>query len=104
MSKKQQGEPKGSPKKYDYTSTKRGQKRTALDNAWAEMVSGGKYKTLRNLMRAIHAKEYALAETRPTPLALDVCPDCKGKGIVKDSYGFLLECARCRGSGHATKA
>lgn len=65
------GEPKGSPKKYDYTSTKRGQKRTALDNAWAEMVSGGKYKTLRNLMRAIHAKEYALAETRPTPLALD---------------------------------
>ena len=52
MKKEKKGEPKGSPKKYDYTSTKRGQKRTALDNAWAEMVSGGKYKTLRNLMRA----------------------------------------------------
>ena len=71
MSKKQQGEPKGSPKKYDYTSTKRGQKRTALDNAWAEMVSGGKYKTLRNLMRAIHAGEYALVETQPTLRAVD---------------------------------
>lgn len=71
MAQEKKGEPKGSPKKYDYTSTKRGQKRTALDNAWAEMVSGGKYKTLRNLMRAIHAKEYALAETQPTPLALD---------------------------------
>lgn len=71
MAREKKGEPKGSPKKYDYTSTKRGQKRTALDNAWAEMVSNGKYKTLRNLMRAIHAKEYALAETQPTPLALD---------------------------------
>ena len=71
MKKEKKGEPKGSPKKYDYTSTKRGQKRTALDNAWAEMVSGGKYKTLRNLMRAIHAGEYALVETQPTPRALD---------------------------------
>lgn len=70
--KKQKGEPKGSPKKYDYTSTKRGQKRTALDNAWAQKVSGGKYKTLRNLMRAIHAGEYALIETQPTMGAADV--------------------------------
>lgn len=64
--KKQKGEPKGSPKKYDYTSTKRGQKRTALDNAWAQKVSGSKYRTLRNLMRAIHAGEYALVETQLT--------------------------------------
>lgn len=72
MSKKQQGEPKGSPKKYDYTSTKRGQKRTALDSAWAQKVSDGKYKTLRNLMRAIHAGEYVLVETQPTMGAADV--------------------------------
>lgn len=62
MAKQKEGEPKGSPKKYDYTSTKRGQKRTALDNAWAQKVSGGKYKTLRNLMRAIHAGEFVLVE------------------------------------------
>lgn len=71
MAKKKQGEPKSSSKKYDYTSTKRGQKRTALDNSWAQKVSGGKYKTLRNLMRAIHAGEYALVETQLTPLAQD---------------------------------
>ena len=42
------------------TSTERGQTRTAKDNAWAEMISKGKYKTLRSLMGAIHAGKYAL--------------------------------------------
>lgn len=37
-------------------------------------------------------------------LAADVCPDCKGKGIVKDGVGQLFECAHCHGSGHAAKA
>lgn len=37
-------------------------------------------------------------------LAVDVCPDCKGKGIVKDGVGQLFECAHCHGSGHAAKA
>lgn len=37
-------------------------------------------------------------------LAADVCPDCKGEGIVKDGFGQLFECARCNGSGHAAKA
>ena len=27
------------------------------------------------------------------------CPDCKGKGIVKDGFGVLYECERCHGSG-----
>lgn len=27
------------------------------------------------------------------------CPDCKGKGIVKDGFGVLYECVRCHGSG-----
>lgn len=78
---KKSGEPKGSPKKYDYTSTKRSQKRTALDNAWAQKVSGGKYKTLRNLMRAIHAGEYALVETQPTMGAADVRHAPEGKKV-----------------------
>lgn len=34
-----------------------------------------------------------------TPRAADVCPDCAGKGIVKDGFGVLFECSRCRGSG-----
>ncbi len=31
--------------------------------------------------------------------AADICPDCKGKGIVKDGFAQLFECARCHGSG-----
>ena len=34
-----------------------------------------------------------------TPRTADVCPDCAGKGIVKDGFGVLFECSRCRGSG-----
>ncbi len=66
MANEKKGEPKGSPKKYDYTSTKRSQKRTAQDDKWAQMVSKGKYETLRKLMTAIHKGEFALAETQPT--------------------------------------
>jgi len=44
-------------KKTAKTSTQRSQTRTAKDNAWAAKVSGGKYKTLRKLMTAIHAKK-----------------------------------------------
>ena len=62
METKIKGEPKGSPK----SSTERSQTRTAKDNAWAQVVSKGKYKTLRSLMGAIHAGKYALAETQPT--------------------------------------
>ena len=57
------GEVKASPK----SSTERGQTRTAKDNAWAQAVSKGKYKTLRSLMGAIHAGRYALAEAQLTP-------------------------------------
>jgi len=53
------------------SSTERGQTRTAKDNAWARAVSKGKYKTLRSLMGAIHAGQFALKETQPTPRALD---------------------------------
>jgi hypothetical protein len=44
------------------TSTERGNKRTAKDNAWAQVVSKGKYKTLRSLMGAIHSGKIALVE------------------------------------------
>ena len=64
---KKKGEAKASPK----SSTERGQTRTAKDNAWAQAASKGKYKTLRSLMGAIHAGQFALAETQPTPRALD---------------------------------
>jgi hypothetical protein len=67
MTKEKKGEAKASPK----SSTERGQTRTAKDNAWAQEVSNDKYKTLRSLMGAIHAGRYALAETQPTPRALD---------------------------------
>ena len=71
MKKEKKGEAKASPKKYDYTSTKRSQKRTSQDDTWAQMVSGGKYGTLRKLMTAIHKGEFALAETQPTLRAVD---------------------------------
>ena len=61
MTKEKKGGAKASPK----SSTERGQTRTAKDNAWAQAVSKGKYKTLRSLMGAIHAGKYALAETQP---------------------------------------
>ena len=47
-------------KKKAKTSTERGQLRTAKDNAWAAMVSNGKYKTLRSLMGAVHAGKIKL--------------------------------------------
>ena len=53
------GEPKGSPK----SSTERGQVRTEKDNAWAQAVSLGRYKTLRSLMGAIHKGEITLIKT-----------------------------------------
>jgi len=62
---------KGAGKPAPKSSTERGQTRTAKDNAWAQAVSKGKYKTLRSLMGAIHAGQFALAETQPTPRALD---------------------------------
>jgi len=61
MKKENKGGAKAPPK----SSTERGQTRTAKDNAWAQAVSKGKYKTLRSLMGAIHAGKYALAETQP---------------------------------------
>lgn len=85
------GEVKASPK----SSTERGQTRTAKDNAWAQAVSKGKYKTLRSLMGAIHAGQFALAETQPTPRALDRaarCPNCKSKW---DKF-FCAECGYCK--------
>ena len=62
MKNKNKGEAKASPK----SSTERGQTRTAKDNAWAKMVSKGKYETLRSLIGAIHAGKFALAEARLT--------------------------------------
>ena len=62
MKKENKGGAKAPPK----SSTERGQTRTAKDNAWAQAVSKGKYKTLRSLLGAIHAGRYALAETQPT--------------------------------------
>lgn len=47
-------------KKYDYTSTQRGKKRTTQDNLWAYVVSNGKYDTLRKLMTAINKGEIVL--------------------------------------------
>ena len=47
-------------KKYDYTSTQRGKKRTTHDNLWAYVVSKGKYDTLRKLMTAINKGEIVL--------------------------------------------
>lgn len=47
-------------KKYDYTSTQRGKKRTTQDNLWAYVVSRGKYNTLRKLMTAINKGEIIL--------------------------------------------
>jgi len=44
------------------SSTQRSQTRTAKDNAWAAKVSGGKYKTLRTLMTAVHADKITLTE------------------------------------------
>ena len=58
MKAKNKGEAKASPK----SSTERGQTRTAKDNAWAQMVSKGKYKTLRLLMGEIHEEKFALVE------------------------------------------
>ncbi len=48
------------PPKHDYTSTKRGKKRTEQDNLWAYVVSKGKYDTLRKLMTAINKGEIIL--------------------------------------------
>ena len=48
------------PQKYDYTVTKRSQKRTEQDNLWAYVVSKGKYNTLRKLMTAINKGEIIL--------------------------------------------
>lgn len=62
---------KGAGKPAPKSSTERGQTRTAKDNAWAQAVSKGKYKTLRSLMGAIHAGKYALAETQLTQRAGD---------------------------------
>lgn len=56
---------KGGAKAPPKSSTERGQTRTAKDNAWAQAVSNGKYKTLRSLMGAIHAGKYALKENTP---------------------------------------
>jgi hypothetical protein len=50
----------------DTTNAARTQSRTEADNAWAQLVSGGKYQTLRTLMTAIHRGEITLAETQPT--------------------------------------
>ncbi len=60
MKNKNKGGAKAPPK----SSTERGQTRTAKDNAWAKMVSNGKYETLRSLMGAIHKGLYALIESR----------------------------------------
>ena len=38
------------------------------------------------------------------PMEIVNCPDCKGKGIVKDGFSQLFECSRCHGSGHVAKA
>jgi len=57
-------ENKGAGKPAPRSSTERTQTRTAKDNAWAQTVSKGKYKTLRLLMGAIHAGRYALEEAR----------------------------------------
>jgi len=51
---------KHDPKWADNTAKQRNTDRTAKDNAWANMISKGKYPTLRRLMRAIHAGEVVM--------------------------------------------
>ena len=48
-----------------------------------------------NVIETLVEAEQAAQQER----AADVCPDCAGKGIVKDGFGVLFECSRCRGSG-----
>lgn len=48
--------------KIHKSSTGRGKIRTAKDNAWAQYVSRGKYKTLRKLLGAIHNNTFELYE------------------------------------------
>lgn len=64
---------------------------------WAEenTALNMSYAMQRHLARRLEEWE----SSRPTQRAPDVCPDCKGKGIVKDGFGQLFECARCQGSG-----
>lgn len=55
------------------------------------------------LLPGLIAQLSAIAITRSPTLREadgDTCPDCKGKGIVKDGFSALFECARCKGSGH----
>ena len=56
-------------KKYDYTSTQRGKKRTTQDNLWAYVVSKGKYDTLRKLMTAINKGEIILVVKEQSDVA-----------------------------------
>ena len=85
MKNKNNGAGKPAPK----SSTERGQIRTAKDNAWAQAVSKGKYKTLRSLMGAIHAGKYALVElahrtAQPTTIARDLRDVARLKDKIKE--------------------
>ena len=40
-----------------------------------------------------------LAESRPTPRALDVCPACAGSGEWKTEGGCRVRCEPCKGTG-----
>ena len=60
---KSKSEKKGAGKPAPKTSTERGQTRTAKDNAWAKMVSNGRYETLRSLMGAIHKGDIVLVKS-----------------------------------------
>ena len=66
------------PQKYDYTVTKRSQKRTEQDNLWAYTVSRGKYNTLRKLMTAINKGEIILVAVEKITPANKACT---GRGL-----------------------
>jgi hypothetical protein len=48
------------PAWQDRTRKERAAKRQTQDDAWATLISGGRYPTLRKLMTAIHNGEFEL--------------------------------------------
>jgi hypothetical protein len=69
------------------TSTERGQTRTAKDNAWAKKISGGKYKTLRKLLTAIHKEEITLTQLGFVPSTSTVARVLRRLGVDTTNGG-----------------
>ena len=62
-------------------------------------ADNGKYVHI-NITRAgvKELLDFLLKEIRPTPLALDVCPSCAGKGAYQIGV-FSETCSACHGTG-----